>query len=945
MRPFFHLDLEGLDQVIRHFPFDRRIDSVHLHHTWRPNHRQYRGEDSIVGMWRFHTAELGWSDIAQHLTIGPDGSLWTGRDWNRPPASARGFNGNRAVGPFMIEMIGDFDEGEDALEGEQLLAVVGVIARLQVRLELAADAVTFHNQMSAKTCPGDAISKTALLRRLREARKALRDADDDHPSAPPSPFDDTQHAHRAVIDGIRHADGARAGVDGDELPEREGGAALSRFFEFEATGAADDVDTRGGGKKSKITEAEVDALTPYLINLRNGRFSQDGLARTHLGDVARIFEEDLPRAHAAAKQAGRALRVLFYAHGGLVAEKRGLGKARDHVTWWRDNHVYPIYFIWETGLFETLSDLLFRADERHRGARGILDWPVEKAVRILQGDKIWSGMKRSAARAFDGGDGLAVTRHAATFLANAGDGVELHGVGHSAGAIFLSHFIPALHREAGNPRFKTAHFLAPAIRVDRFKDRLFPASANGKRSLTGIDHLTLFTMRDTLERADTVTPIYRKSLLYLIYKALEDRKKTDLVGLEKSVRADPDLKALFGLGTPSQIGEAVWSTSSSATGRQASRSTTHGGFDDDDATMNSIALRVLGLHNEDAPPVPFAASEDAARSTSWVLPSEVPEGLEFLQRDWLDTSGPSRPVSVAPVSVAPVSMASHSMAPAIAIAPPGATVAGPGRNRALCVGIDDYASNPLGGCVADADAWARTLGALGFDVDRLRDHEATRGRILSALRERIDSSRAGDVIVFQFAGHGTQIVDLDGDEGPEGLDEALCPIDFDEGRLIIDDDLRGLFDRLPEGVNATCFFDCCHSGTAARVLGARGHGRARAGVDERPRFVKAEASVIEAHRAFRARMGGGRSASVGPEAINTRLFAACQPHELAWESNGQGDFTRNALAILGQGIVGLSHEGFLAGVRGRFGATGRQTPTYDGAADTNAQPLLGAIGP
>jgi len=110
------MTLAEFDELLMAHPFTRRIDAVHFHHTWRPNHSQYRGFDTIVSMWRYHTEVKGWSDIAQHLTIAPDGALWTGRSWNQPPCSASGHNGNRLSGPFMIEVIGDFDIGRIALK-------------------------------------------------------------------------------------------------------------------------------------------------------------------------------------------------------------------------------------------------------------------------------------------------------------------------------------------------------------------------------------------------------------------------------------------------------------------------------------------------------------------------------------------------------------------------------------------------------------------------------------------------------------------------------------------------------------------------------------------------------------------------------------------------------------------------------------------------------------
>jgi hypothetical protein len=78
---------------------------------WRPRQRDYKGLATIEAMWRHHTETNRWSDIAQHVTVAPDGTIWLCRNFNWAPASAAGFNGNSTSGPFMIEMIGDFDIG------------------------------------------------------------------------------------------------------------------------------------------------------------------------------------------------------------------------------------------------------------------------------------------------------------------------------------------------------------------------------------------------------------------------------------------------------------------------------------------------------------------------------------------------------------------------------------------------------------------------------------------------------------------------------------------------------------------------------------------------------------------------------------------------------------------------------------------------------------------
>ena len=161
---FRQLTRDQFAQALETFPFTRRIDVVHMHHTWSPDHADYRGYETIVGMWRYHTQTNGWSDIAQHASIAPDGTIWTGRNWNRPPASASGFNGSTKLGPFMFETIGNFDVGHDVLDGAQLDAVVEVIARVQQRFGLPAEALRFHRQMTdQKSCPGTGVRRDEII--------------------------------------------------------------------------------------------------------------------------------------------------------------------------------------------------------------------------------------------------------------------------------------------------------------------------------------------------------------------------------------------------------------------------------------------------------------------------------------------------------------------------------------------------------------------------------------------------------------------------------------------------------------------------------------------------------------------------------------------------------------------------------------------------------------
>ncbi len=64
-------------------------------------------------------------------------------------------------------------------------------------------------------------------------------------------------------------------------------------------------------------------------------------------------------------------------------------------------------------------------------------------------------------------------------------------------------------------------------------------------------------------------------------------------------------------------------------------------------------------------------------------------------------------------------------------------------NRAICVGINDYPGTnmDLAGCVNDAKDWQALLERRGYRVDALHDREATRARIVDALRTAIRSDR------------------------------------------------------------------------------------------------------------------------------------------------------------------------------------------------------------
>jgi hypothetical protein len=112
--------------------------------------------------------------------------------------------------------------------------------------------------------------------------------------------------------------------------------------------------------------------------------------------------------------------------------------------------------------------------------------------------------------------------------------------------------------------------------------------------------------------------------------------------------------------------------------------------------------------------------------------------------------------------------------------------------------------------------------------------------------------------------------------------------------------------------------------------------------DERPRFItltQAEAAAVQSYRLQLGATTRGQTIG-GPDLMRDVVFAACRPDEVAWEVDGQGEFTRHACAVLGPGADALTNEQFAQQVVQAFGATPRQHPMLDCAAAAKSRRLL-----
>jgi len=327
-------------------------------------------------------------------------------------------------------------------------------------------------------------------------------------------------------------------------------------------------------------------LNPYIIDMENnGRLSNTGNFRTDDADIDELVNQLLDKARGDwGLSKSDPVDIAIYAHGGLTSEKGAEATAAKWIPELYENRIFPIFLMWETDLFSTLKARLEdKLQGEPRMAGGPIDtlkrWWNERLEKLLAhpGTMIWGEMKQNgqaiSGSPESGGIKLYTAARRSPHFSDPSK-VRLHLIGHSAGSIVHSFVVDQLCRRGFT--FETVNFMAPAVRMDVFKKCIAPALKNGK-----VKKLNQFHLADDIEKKDpTCKPIlgYSRSLLYLVSQSFEGGVETPILGMEKYFK---DVKNLPNVQS--------WS----APGVQ-SKSTTHGGFDDDDATMASVIRLIQG---------------------------------------------------------------------------------------------------------------------------------------------------------------------------------------------------------------------------------------------------------------------------------------------------------------------------------------------------------------
>jgi hypothetical protein len=366
---------------------------------------------------------------------------------------------------------------------------------------------------------------------------------------------------RYGLDQIRK----RAGMD---IGGRGGGSSLTEE-EFERVWQTGTVlmttSATGRGVAPALTEEQIDRATPQIETDLEMELQADA-EFWHLMQNEAPFTETLDKS--IIEEARGARGVINYAAIAIRLGKvviRSLKRLVNNT----DHGAYPT-------LVEELLHEFYLAD---------------------LGTWIWTGMKDITEDMFKPNQGdLTADSYAGSYflehlakLKADNPAMIIDLVGHSAGSIVICKLLKTIAQRHPELKPRNILFLAPAVISQIFHDELVTKPER-------FENFRMYTMSDDFESQDALfPPLYTRSLLYFISGALERKADTPVAGLTRhstgeSPYDDDHLVRIHEfLHEPGKVRLIQSITNDSALPGERTSSTSHGDFDDNPLTRESLA--------------------------------------------------------------------------------------------------------------------------------------------------------------------------------------------------------------------------------------------------------------------------------------------------------------------------------------------------------------------
>lgn len=212
----------------------------------------------------------------------------------------------------------------------------------------------------------------------------------------------------------------------------------------------------------------------------------------------------------------------------------------------------------------------------------------------------------------------------------------------------------------------------------------------------------------------------------------------------------------------------------------------------------------------------------------------------------------------------------------------------------------------LFGCENDATFMRDIAAQSKFETHMLLGEMATRNNFLEKLNDAAARLNSYDTFLVTYAGHGTQVRDLDGDEEDDRADEVLCLYDG----LLFDDEIKAAWAKFKPNVQIVFLVDACHSGSMSfsdgsvpppvefvRSRNFDGAGMDNNIVDNQMEFYEPILNTIS-------------TTSLKDISASILQIAACQDYETSQESDEHGILTHAIKTIKQWNAIFTNHEPF-----------------------------------
>ena len=280
-----------------------------------------------------------------------------------------------------------------------------------------------------------------------------------------------------------------------------------------------------------------------------------------------------------------------------------------------------------------------------------------------------------------------------------------------------------------------------------------------------------------------------------------------------------------------------------------------------------------------------------------------------------------------------------------------------GKKYAVFVGINDYPGdeNDLTGAVNDAKNFKKLLTTKfnfpAANTTMLLDSAATRDNIMSRINAYGALVGPGDILVFQYSGHGTLFPDVYSDVIDETkkisvdipmqdgtryqlpldyYDSAIVPWDADDKsssrtwqNLILDDELYDMFSKITaKGATVVFVSDSCHSGTVGK------------GQQMKFRYMPTEKALGIKSLAELKKPDPSKQIKGTTPIFNNRyiVLSAARDNEVAWDGNDStipgGLFTSTLIGVINNSKTPLTYGTLLSYVSPKM-AGENQHPQID----------------